>query len=367
MKLALFVHGGLDRTGEERVIPALLWLLERLARDNEVHAFVREQERAPAEWPLLGARVHNIGMTAGRRRRLLSSFAQEHRRAPFDALHGFFAWGGSWGAAIGRFHSLRVVFHAAGGEFASLPDIGYGCQTKVSERLKVRFAASNATVVTVATHEMQQLAHACDVSAQVVPLGVALDRWPVRPPTPRVIERPIRLLHVADQRDVKDQVTLLRAMALLTAAGKDFTLDICGRDTLNGELQRSADAKAIAHRTRWHGHLGRARVRGLMEQADLLVVSSRHEAGPLVVLEAAVAGVPTVGTRVGHIADWSGRGAWAVEPQDATSLALAVAALMDDEPRRLALAREAQRLATVIDADFSARSFQQLYSSVAVS
>src|SRR5205085_11242275 len=132
MKLALFVHGGLDRTGEERVIPALLWLLERLARDNEVHAFVREQEQAPAEWDLLGTRVHNVGMTAGRRRRLMSSFAREHRRAPFHALHGFFAWGGSWSAALGRLYSRPAIFHAAGGEFASLTDIGYGCQSKVS-------------------------------------------------------------------------------------------------------------------------------------------------------------------------------------------------------------------------------------------
>jgi hypothetical protein len=34
-----------------------------------------------------------------------------------------------------------------------------------------------------------------------------------------------------------------------------------------------------------------------------MVVSSRHEAGPVAVLAAAVAGVPTIGTCVGHIAE----------------------------------------------------------------
>ncbi len=36
-----------------------------------------------------------------------------------------------------------------------------------------------------------------------------------------------------------------------------------------------------------------------------MIISSRHEAGPLAVLEAAVKGVPTVGTAVGHIAEWA--------------------------------------------------------------
>jgi glycosyltransferase involved in cell wall biosynthesis len=45
-------------------------------------------------------------------------------------------------------------------------------------------------------------------------------------------------------------------------------------------------------------------LRPIVEAADLMILSSCHEAGPLVMLEAAVAGVPTVGTAVGHIREW---------------------------------------------------------------
>ena len=61
LKLAVVVPGGVDRSGEYRVIPALLALLERLAHDNEVHVFALAQEPEPGEWDLAGARVHNIG------------------------------------------------------------------------------------------------------------------------------------------------------------------------------------------------------------------------------------------------------------------------------------------------------------------
>jgi glycosyltransferase involved in cell wall biosynthesis len=96
-----------------------------------------------------------------------------------------------------------------------------------------------------------------------------------------------------------------------------------------------------------------------------LWISSRHEAGPLAVLEAAVAGVPTVGTAVGHIAEWSPDAAVAVPVGDAASLARETASLLGDDRRRLALALEAQRRALAQDADWTARRFEELYEEVA--
>jgi glycosyltransferase involved in cell wall biosynthesis len=98
-----------------------------------------------------------------------------------------------------------------------------------------------------------------------------------------------------------------------------------------------------------------------MEQADVLLVTSRHEAGPLVVLEAAVAGVPTVGTAVGHVAEWAPEAAVAVPVGDAAGLARETASLLDDETRRLALANAAQRRAIEIDAEYTAAAFDRLY------
>ena len=65
MRIALVVAGGVDRSGRERVTPALLWLIERLARRHEVVVYaLRYLERA-CSYPLLGATVHDLGRPRG--------------------------------------------------------------------------------------------------------------------------------------------------------------------------------------------------------------------------------------------------------------------------------------------------------------
>ena len=364
MKLALFVPGGVDRSGEHHVVPALLWLVERLARRHDVHVYAREQEPLPGDWPLLGAKVHNIGTAAGLRRRLYDAFAAEHARAPFDVAHGIFGWGGTWAALLGKRHEIPVVYHVAGGELVDLRDINYGMRATLRGRVASDVALRGARRVTVASGPMRQQARARGVAAEIVPLGVALDRWPPLAPRPRDPAAPLRILHVGDLRPVKDQATLLAAVIALRESGIDAELDVCGLDTLAGSLQRSAPAMALGTALRWHGHAGRAIVRRMMECADVLAVTSRHEAGPVVVLEAAVAGVPTAGTAVGHIADWAPDAAIATPVGDARALAAALASLARDDRRRLRIAAEAQRRAIAADADHTASEFERIYDEL---
>jgi glycosyltransferase involved in cell wall biosynthesis len=175
---------------------------------------------------------------------------------------------------------------------------------------------------------------------------------------------PARLLHVGDLRPVKDQTLLLRAAALMRDSHVSFELDMVGYDTMNGAMQELASDLGISSQVRWHGVLRRAALRELMESADVLLVTSRHDAGPLVVLEAAIAGVPTVGTAVGHIVDWAPEGAVCVHDNLASTFAAAVMQLLGDEPRRLAIAHEAQRRAVEIDADFTTTLFESMYDDV---
>jgi glycosyltransferase involved in cell wall biosynthesis len=363
MKLALIVPGGVDRSGVDRVIPCQLWLIERLASRHEVHVFALSQEREPGEWKLLGATVHNVGTAKGWRQRLFGSFAAEHRAAPFHVVHAFFGGCGTYAAAIGWRHRLPVLVHSSGGEFVGLREIGYGMRCSFRGRVALRIAVRGARSVTVATPYMQHLAARHGVMADCVPMGVALDRWPRAAPRPRSSNR-ARLLHVGDIRPVKDQATLLAAANQLRESGLDFELDIVGYDTMGGAMQRSALGRRLSAVTRWHGVLRRGALRDLMDRADVLLVSSRHEAGPLVVLEAAVAGVPTVGTAVGHVVEWAPEAAVAVPIGDAAALARETASLLADEPRRLAVARAAQRRAIAVDADYTAAAFERIYQTL---
>lgn len=366
MKLALVVPGGVDRSGEVRVIPFLLWLIERLTgAGDEVHVFALGQEPEPGEWRLLGARVRNAGRRP-RRLRVLADLMAEHRRGRFDAVHALWAAGpGTVAAVFGRLTGTPMVLTMPGGDLSALKDIGYGARLTPGGRVSVGLALAGARRVVVQSDWMADLARPFGVEAIRIPFGVALDRWPAAAPRPRTVGAPLRLVHVANLNRVKDQETLLQAMVLLRERGVDFRLDVVGEDTLGGAVQRRCEALGLADVVTFHGFMPHAATRPWVEGADIMLVSSRHEAGPLVVLEAAVAGLPTVGTRVGHIADWAPDAAVAVPVADPRGLAEAIARLAADEAERLRLARAAQALALAEDADFTAARMRSLYREIA--
>ena len=93
-----------------------------------------------------------------------------------------------------------------------------------------------------------------------------------------------------------------------------------------------------------------------------MVVSSLSEGAPIAMLEAAITGVPTVGTAVGHVAEYAPEAAIAVPSRDAGALAAAILRLAGDEEFRLRLANAAQARALVEDADFTASAFLDLYA-----
>jgi glycosyltransferase involved in cell wall biosynthesis len=360
VKLALVVPGGVDRSGEVRVIPALLALIERLARTHEVHVFALHQEAAAGRWELAGASIHNIGV-GWTRLRAIAAIRTEHRRAPFDRVHAIFS--GSCGlvaVAAARLLRLPSLVHIAGGELVALHAIGYGGRRKWKGRLREACVLRGADVITAASAPIIDALQALGIEAQRVPLGVDLQAWPPLAPRARGAG-PARLIHVASLNRVKDQPTLLRALAVLRDTGLAFRMDIVGVDTLQGEMQRLARELGLEHCVHFPGFKTQRELRPLMEAADLLVMSSLHEAGPLVLLEAAVAGVPTVGTAVGHLLEWSPSAARAVPVGDWAALAEAIRQVLADEALRLQLAEAAQRRAVLEDADATARLFEALY------
>jgi glycosyltransferase involved in cell wall biosynthesis len=160
---------------------------------------------------------------------------------------------------------------------------------------------------------------------------------------------------------------LLRALWSLRQSGAGFRMDVVGEDTLKGAIQSLAERLGLSAHVRFHGFLAQSALRSIIEAADIMVMSSRHETGPLAMLEAAVAGVPTVGTAVGHIAEWAPDAAVAVPVGDAFALAGAVSQLLAAEDLRLRIATAAQRRAVAEDADYTARQFEALYEALTAS
>ncbi|KAB7769409.1 glycosyltransferase family 4 protein [Xanthomonas maliensis] len=361
MKLALVLPGGVDRSGEYRVIPVFLSLIEGLARQHEVHVFVLHQEPEPATWPLRGATIHNVGRTRTRLR-AIAAVRAEHRRAPFDAIQALFSGYCSL-VAVTAARLLRrpSVVHIAGGELVALHAIGYGGRRTWRARLREAVTLRLADAVTAASSPIVDALQALGIQAQRIPLGVDLRAWPVAAPRARG-PGPSRLLHVASLNPVKDQTTLLRALAALKRAGVAFSIDLVGVDTLDGAIHRLVQHLGLDEQVRLLGFKTQRELRPLMLEADLLVMSSLHEAGPMVLLEAAVVGVPTVGTAVGHLVEWAPAAALAVAPGDWAALAEAIRQVLGDEELRLRLAWTAQCRALREDADVTVRLFESVYA-----
>lgn len=361
MRIALVVPGGVDRSGEYRVIPALVALIGRLSRAHDVHVFCLSQEPQPGEWTLAGAHIHNIGLKQARRRAIRSIRAL-HRAAPIDLVQAIFS--GTCGliaVVAARTLGIPSLIHIAGGELVALPEIGYGGRLSMRGRLREALVPRAASAITAASAPIIEGAARLGLRAQRIPLGADLNTWQPRQPVRRDPRQPARLIHVASLNRVKDQATLLRALASLDQGGVDFEMDIVGEDTLQGEIQALASQLNLSTRVRFRGFLTQRQLRPLVEAADLMVISSRHEAGPLVMLEAAAAGVPTVGTAVGHVAEWAPAAAVAVPVGDSAALGAAIGQMLNDEELRLRLAREALKRAMLEDADYTARCFQALY------
>jgi glycosyltransferase involved in cell wall biosynthesis len=365
MKIALVVPGGVDRSGEYRVIPALLALIERLSVRHQVHVFALNQEPMPGEWDLLGARIHNIGPGATRWR-AVRAILKEHRSSPFGLLQAFFS--GSCGliaVCAARLLGVPSLVHVAGGEPVGLRDIRYGGRLTWRGRLQERLVLAGAAAVTAASAPQLAMLAGLGTDGRRVPLGVDCVRdWPAQAPVPRRMDELARLIHVASLNRVKDQPTLLRALAQLAEGTQDFHMDVVGEDTLGGEIQRLARELGLAERVRFHGFMTQRELLPLMRAAHVLVMSSRHEAGPLAVLEAAALGVPTVGTAVGHVAEWAPEAALAVPVADEHSLAAALRQVLSDEALRLRLGRAAWTRAVWEDADYTAACFEALYEEL---
>jgi glycosyltransferase involved in cell wall biosynthesis len=364
MKIAMVVPGGVDRSGEYRVIPALLALIARLSLRDEVHVFALAQEPRPASWDLVGARIHNVGV-GNARLRAIRAICAEHRLSAFDVVHAIWsAAPGFVAVAAARILRLPSLIHVAGGELVALAEIGYGGRLSWKGRVREAAVLRAASVVTAASAGMIEALARLGIPAKRLPLGVDLGVWTPREPVRRDLSKPAKLIHAASLNRVKDQTTLLRALASLAQSGMQFEMDIVGEDTLQGEVQALTVQMGLSARVKFHGFVPQRRLLPLVEAAHLMIISSRHEAGPLAVLEAGVKGVATVGTAVGHIAEWAPHAAASVPVGDWAALAGATAQVLGDEDRRLCIAREALRRATQEDADCTARGFQAIYASL---
>jgi glycosyltransferase involved in cell wall biosynthesis len=170
---------------------------------------------------------------------------------------------------------------------------------------------------------------------RVVPNGVDLDRFHSLPAGARAstreslgVEDRFAWLAVGRFEVAKDYPTMLRAFAQIVKEQPRAVLLLVGRGTLQSEAEALVRELGLESSVRFLGV--RDDIPELMGAADGYLMSSAWEGMPMVLLEAAAAGLPIVATRVGgnHEVVRDGETGFLVPAQDPDALARTALRLM---------------------------------------
>jgi glycosyltransferase involved in cell wall biosynthesis len=130
------------------------------------------------------------------------------------------------------------------------------------------------------------------------------------------------LVFVGELRLLKGVDVLIQAIASLAEQGHSLTATIVGDGPDRAAFEAQVKARGLAERVRF---VGARPARAAFASGRLLVVPSRAESLPYIVLEAAAAGVPLITTKVGGIPEIFGPdSAELVAPGDPAALAAAI-------------------------------------------
>jgi glycosyltransferase involved in cell wall biosynthesis len=143
-------------------------------------------------------------------------------------------------------------------------------------------------------------------------------------------------------RPAKGIDVLLDAVAMLRRRGQRLTLLVVGSGPSDAELREQAERLGIADATAFEGPQP---IRAALERGRVMVIPSRAESLPYVILEAAAAAQPLISTDVGGIPEIFGpHASELIPPGEPGILAEAIAAkLSESEAERTAKAETLSR------------------------
>src|SRR5579871_3365207 len=145
------------------------------------------------------------------------------------------------------------------------------------------------------------------------------------------------LVYVGEFRRIKGADLLIDALARLHVDRKSLTLTLAGDGEETAALKAQVDKLGLSHAVRFIGHV---KARHGFSKGRLLVVPSRGDSMPYVVIEAGAAGVPMVAAGVGGIPEIFGPQATSLfVPSSVDAMADAIQAALADPAAAEARAR----------------------------
>lgn len=264
---------------------------------------------------------------------MFGAFRRVVREFRPEVVISFFAYPYGYAAAfLARTMGLPVVVGVLGSDINELPRVGL-------KRSMVRYALNASDKVFSVSHALKQAVRELEVAPEkiiVIPNGVDPGRFGKfeRSEARETLSLPGNtrmILCVSNLVRVKGVDLVIRAFAKLRDEG--ISLVVVGDGVQRRELEDMVRELKLEHGVRFVGARPSAEVPVWMAASDLVVLGSRAEGHPNVIIEALASGRPVVATRVGAVSDTvtSPELGMVVEPEDPDAMACAIRAALSCE------------------------------------
>lgn len=245
-----------------------------------------------------------------------------------DVIHGHGAKGGAYSRLVGRAlkrsgHKIASCYTPHGGSLHYHPA---SLQGRIYMALERQLARSSDALIfesafSAGKYRDQVGTPAC--ATRVIPNGLSPDEFVRAQPAADAAD----ILFIGELRHLKGVDVLLEALALL-GKQRPVRAVIVGGGPDAGAFKAQAAALGLAAAVRFPGPLP---AREAFALGRVLVVPSRAESFPYIVLEAGAAAIPIVASNVGGIPEIvAGTDTALVPPEDAPALACAIDELLRD-------------------------------------
>jgi glycosyltransferase involved in cell wall biosynthesis len=231
-----------------------------------------------------------------------------------DVLHGH----GAKGAALARLvpnygHAIRA-YTPHGGSLVYCPGTLAGGFYRSIERLlnwRTDLFLFESTYVADLFRDKIDTPRAM---VRVVRNGVGKAEFEPVPPRPDATD----IVCVGELRPVKAIDVLIEALAILKSSGRRVTATIVGEGPDDSKLKAQTERRGLSQEVRF---VGFRPAREAFAMGRMLVIPSRAESLPYIVLEAAAAGMPIIATEVGGVPEIFGpHAAHLIRPDDIAAL-----------------------------------------------
>ena len=329
-RIAVWMHGGIGTGHFSQGYPALEKLLVGLSPFFEIviysqYAINKEYKRR--EFSIRSAPV-SVKVGIVRWFYLMIYFLRDHQKNKFHLIFGF--WGYPAGFLVtflSRIVNIPSAVYLLGSDAAGIKSINFGILHKpITRRIALWIYRRTTLLLGISEFQKVQLSAFGINDIKIIPWGIEKDNY-------KFIDKkhglPLHIIHVAHLSPVKDQVTLIKAFALI-AKQRTAELRIFGEDFLNGSIQKLCKELGVENQVEFLHVIPYNEMPEQYAWADMMLHTSVSEGQSMAMTEAAASGVLLAGTRVGLLHDLGEDCGIVVEVGDYEGLASKVLNLLDD-------------------------------------